>query len=530
MARGKDFPLSITLRTLDRATPGLKRLNDQLEKTFKPATEFGKELGKLRGNLGLDKIAAGFKGIGSQISGLVRGAGIFAAAGTGAVVAFKGLADEFDGLGDKAEAIGVSVDFLASMRYAAGQTGGEIDSLDSSLESFQKGLGQAKAGTGRFASFLKRVSPVLLKQVKAAGSTEEALGLMADAMVRIEDPAKRTALAMAAGFDPALIPLLAQGSKGIGALRSEFLRTAGSQEEAARAAGDVDKQMKLMGASIQGVKASLVVGLGPAFADLTTKFTGWVTEHRTQIAAWAADFGQKLPGRIAALVDALRGIRDAVVPIVTTFGSMVQAVGGAENAVKLLVGGFVAFKAIQIGSSVVQIVGGLAKIATAANAARVALLASNAAAAGGSAAAGVGARVGAAALGAGALAAGAAAVAGAGAVGYGVGTLIDKGVGAATGRSLSDRLAGVEGDYIDPAYARHKARMRAKRAAQRANLGAAGVPMGPAAAARTFGPPAPSEAKVTIELKNAPPGTRATTDPSSTAEVDMSVGYQMAGR
>jgi hypothetical protein len=38
---------------------------------------------------------------------------------------------------------------------------------------------------------------------------------------------------------------------------------------------------------------------------------------------------------------------------------------------------------------------------------------------------------------------------------------------------------------------------------------------------------AASAAKLTVDFVNAPKGTRVNTDPTSTADVDLSVGYQM---
>lgn len=39
----------------------------------------------------------------------------------------------------------------------------------------------------------------------------------------------------------------------------------------------------------------------------------------------------------------------------------------------------------------------------------------------------------------------------------------------------------------------------------------------------------PATAKIAVDFKNAPKGTRATNDPSSTADVNLNVGYQMLG-
>jgi hypothetical protein len=38
---------------------------------------------------------------------------------------------------------------------------------------------------------------------------------------------------------------------------------------------------------------------------------------------------------------------------------------------------------------------------------------------------------------------------------------------------------------------------------------------------------APQQAKITVDFANAPKGTRVSTDPKSSADVDLGVGYQM---
>lgn len=577
MAKGKDFPLSITLRAVDKATPELKRFNDRLEKSLAPFKSLGKEFGRLRDNLGLPQIASGLKGIGAEIKSIAKGLGVIGTAGAAAVYGFKKLSDEFDNLGDKAEAIGIGVDALAQLRYAAGQSGGEMDSLDSSLASFNTKLGQAKAGTGRFASFLKKVSPEFLKQIKGAKGSEEALDLLADAMAKLEDPTKKAALAAAAGFDEGLIPLLSRGSAGIRELRGEFFKAAGSQEAAAEAAGGVDKQWRLMGASLQGVKAGIVSGVGPAFADLVRQAGAFLGEHREQIAAWARDFGEKLPGRIRQLIEVLRGVRDALAPVVSAIARMVEMVGGAENAVKLLIGAFIAFKALKIGGHLFEIAGGLAKIAMAARGAGGALAGMGGGGAGAAAAAaggrGIVGRV------AGKLPLLASVYAGA----EGVASLVDRdqtvGMDAALrGQGLRAdldrfRKSGSErhrqilaqglrtSGFVDPKTGRFRDTLANRAALNGGSLGSGGLDtalalqgqegtiselntalaggasrqvfgafrdlLQPVLGAANVGGKQRSEAHVKIDLRGAPPGTRVTVDPASTADTLVNTGYQM---
>lgn len=316
MASKKETELSITISTVDRATAKIKAINDRLEGMTKPFRDFGKALGELRESSGLDKVIGGFKGVGSAITDIL-GKLLVVGGVLGAAVAglFK-LVDGFDELGDRAESIGVSVDFLAQMRYAAERSGASIESLDSGLQGFSKSLGQARAGTGRMAGFLKKVSPTLLTQLKAAKSNEAAFDLLAGAMAKIEDPAKKAALAQATLGDASLAPLFAKGPKGIKELRERYLELAGSQEGAAKEAGAVDDAMKDLKASTDGIKAALVQGLAPALKVIVERLRDFFTENRARIAEWAASLGKRIPGAVSKLIDAVRSVINFIRPFV----------------------------------------------------------------------------------------------------------------------------------------------------------------------------------------------------------------------
>ena len=546
--RGKEFPLTISLKSVDKgASSGLSKLQAQLQRVAGKASGFGK---------GFDSIGKGFKTIAGEIKSIAKGLGYLTGAATGAVYGFKKLNDEFDDLGDKAEEIGIGVDALAQLRYAAGQSGSEVDALDSSLASFNTKLGQAKAGTGRFAAFLKKVNPEFLKQIKGAKSSEEAVNLLADAMQKLEDPTKKAALAAAAGFDASLIPLLSQGSGGVKKLREEFAATAGSQVEAAEAAGKVDREWRKMGGSLQGVKAAIVGGVGPAFADLAKQAGEFLTAHRGEIAAWARDFGEKLPGRVQRLVEILSKVAEVFMSIARAIGFMIEKVGGAENAVKLLVGAFLGLKALKIGKGLFEIGQGVAGIASAA-------------AGGGGGGKGMGA------LGKVVGAAGIAGVAAEGVAGMILSDQSNRMDSALRGSWITDDLAGLRKSGSENARKRLVSSLQhggfvgkngqfADTLANRQALAGGELPTGlfgmhgmaqqddmiselntalaggsrkqlfgglgemlrPVLGAAGVGGKA-AQATVTVDIKGAPRGTRVEVDPASTANVDATVGYQM---
>jgi hypothetical protein len=539
----KDFPLSITVKAVDRATGTLDRVNKKLDATFKPFQKLRDQLGDLGKNSGIGKITAGLKGIGDVTKSVAIGFGALTAAGYGAFRVVKGMVDEFDDLGGTASRLGVTVDALAQLRFAAQKSDVEVTELDSAFGAFNKQIGLARVKSGKLYSFLGKASPVLRKQVLATKSSEEAFGLMADAIVKVEDPAKRTALAMSVfgGSGEALIPLLARGSKGIDELRKRHMELAGSQEDAAGAAGQMDDAMIDAQVSLSGVKGAILVGLAPAFTELTERVSKFFSANRGRIAEWARDFGEKLPSRIEKLVEILRSVGEVIGGIGRAIGWLVDKVGGAENAIKLLVGGFLALKAAQMIGHVGSIVAGLGQMTTAATAA-----------AGGMGGLGVGiAKLGASVPILGALALAATSIANAvdrsqtkeqdrqvnkGALGRSLGEFDEKGDDASRrglvrqlrdqglldektgllkgGRKTMDLLRPVEGiggQFLNQDDASKKEMERINRILRAGPVSGAGItrPMG-----GTFGPPAP-EGHVLVEVK-APPGTTVTKDPKST--------------
>jgi hypothetical protein len=327
VADEKKTQLSIILRTVDKATAGLKAFNDKIAAATKPVRDFKKQLGELRENVGLDAVVDGFKGVGSAITGILGKIAIAAGVVGVAVHARMSLIDGFDELGDKAERFGVSVDFLAQMRFAAEKAGAPVEALDAGLGSLNQNLGQLRAGTGRMKAFLDKVSPALGRQLKAAKSNEAAFDLLAAAFAKIEDPAKRAALAQKTVSDAALAPLLAKGAKGVKELRDRYLELAGSQEGAVGEAGKVDDAMKDLKAATDGIKAALVEGLAPAIGVIVEQLREWLRGHREDIKTWAAMVGKKLPGAFATFVGAIKSALSFLTPFFNSATKIKIALG-----------------------------------------------------------------------------------------------------------------------------------------------------------------------------------------------------------
>jgi hypothetical protein len=331
--------LSIVLRTVDKASADFRKFNQKVERSISrmtaPFRRLGNRLSVFGREGGLPKIADGFSRVGQAAVGLknsLLAIGVAAGLSVGGLLRMVAAGDK---LKDTAERLGVSVDSLAQLRFAAKQTGVDVEQLDGAMETFSKNLGQARAGTGRMAAFLKKASPEFLRQVKNAKSTEEAFLLVSKAMAKLEDPAKRAALATAAFGDANISLLLKNGPDAIKELMARYAGLAGSQEEGANAAAKMDDAMNEVSASFDGLKAGILTGLAPAFLDLSKQLTGFFAAHRGEIGQWVSAFGKWLPGAVRTLVSAFRTFIAVIKPV----WNLIGGVKGAAIALSLVLGG-----------------------------------------------------------------------------------------------------------------------------------------------------------------------------------------------
>jgi hypothetical protein len=487
----KQTKLSIVVRTVDQATVRIKAINDRLDAITKPVRDFKSALSDLREKSGLNGVIDGFKGVGSAIAGVLAKLGMLGGVAAGAVAALFHIADGFDELGDKAEEMGVSVDWLAQTRAAAEKSGASIEQLDSGMKGFAASLGLARAGTGKMAGFLKTVNPELLKQIRAAKGNEEAFDLVADAMENLHDPAKRAAAAQKMFGDASLAPLLVRGSQGIQKLREEYFKSAGSMEEAAKKSGELDDAQKDLKASVDGVKAALISGLAPALTSIVKRLAEWFTAHRADIEAWAKQIGERLPGAIQAVIAWLGKAWDKVT-------GFVDAIGGLKVVVIALGAALLAGPVFAIGKLIAAMGSAVVKGVELIKTLKDAKAASDA-----SGGAGAGNGTGKAGGGKG----GGLNLARASMAMLNPGDLLD-GEERSRFESMGDRLA--KGESLDTMFARKgPSVMDVVNKAMQASLSPE------------------AKAKITIDISGAPRGTRVKTDPQGTADVETSLGLQM---
>jgi hypothetical protein len=328
----KQAALSIVIRTVDQTTAKLNAITKRIETLNKPYKDLGEAFGKLADKSGFNAVVDGFKGVGSAVGEVIgRVALIGGAVALATVEVFK-MVGEFATLGHNAKRAGVEADFLAGMRFAAEKSGVSVEALDESIMTLTQNLGQASAGTGRMLKFLTAATgPVFTKQIVSAHNTQEAMGLLFDAIQKLPDASRRAALAQKTFGDSSIALIAAKGSKGVMELMGAYARLAGSQQAAVESSLKVEESMVDLKAVTTGVKAAIVTGLAPALKLIVDKLTVWFVAHRADVELWAKQIGDELPGAVDKVIAAVKG----AIKWVTDF---VDDIGGLKVAAVIVAG------------------------------------------------------------------------------------------------------------------------------------------------------------------------------------------------
>lgn len=235
----------------------------------------------------------GMKTAGGDMNKMQQGANKFSMKGmlgklalaAGAAVAFgmalskvKGQLTELDNLGKTASKLGIGVQELERLRYAASLAGVEADGFDKSLEKMQRGLSEAAHGTGTAKLALEDLGLSAAKL--AQQSPDQQMMILADAIKKIENPAEkaRVAYQIFGREGVNMLNMLGQGSAAIEEQGKKFDKLNGVMSEGdikgVEAANDA---MTDLGVAIKGAWRSFTIAIAPAL-KLLAKFITFIVQ------------------------------------------------------------------------------------------------------------------------------------------------------------------------------------------------------------------------------------------------------------
>src|SRR6266511_4006007 len=126
MATEREFPLSLIIKAVDRATAPLKQINDRISTFTAPVRKLNNSFKALSDEAGFPRLAKSVAGVGHAVGSVEREAmslglklaGMATAAGVGLYAVVRGAVDAGDKLSEMADRVGLSVDTYAQLQFA----------------------------------------------------------------------------------------------------------------------------------------------------------------------------------------------------------------------------------------------------------------------------------------------------------------------------------------------------------------------------------------------------------------------------
>ena len=292
-------------------------------------------------------LSQGLTSIGTSVAGLINpftaavaGVAAFGAAAAAVVQGLTTLEDRVEKLGNTADKLGLSFEFIQTLEAAAARSGTSIDSVSSAFGRLQKSvLGvdeESKAAQAALAAI------GVTSEELAALSPEEQYLKIGQSLNTIEDPARRTATATAlfgkAGAD--LLPFF-----------RNIPGAATDMERFGRALTEIDRRridefgagLDALGVATQGLGQSLLlpfVGLGEGIATAFAEVTAGLTAIIDPIGQVLEPVLTQI-GRIIELIGTNVGnLGRTIGAVFEPFATVVQAVAQAFEPLNETIFGF----------------------------------------------------------------------------------------------------------------------------------------------------------------------------------------------
>ncbi len=254
-----------------------------------------------------------------RVQGLLAGLGVSLTLGAFAALV-KGAIDSADELNKLSQKIGISVEALSTLQFAAQLSDVGLDTLKTGLKGLSANLTEARSGLGEGADLFQALGISVEDAAGNLKSSDTILLEIADRFASFEDGATKTALAVKlfgkSGMD--MIPFLNQGSSGIRALMQEAERLGLKlSTETAQAAEAFNDNLTALKASSSGLGITLATEL---LAPLRV-VTDAIREGQGEATGFAAILGGALKTTLEAIL--VLGVNVAYV-----FKSMGTEIGG----------------------------------------------------------------------------------------------------------------------------------------------------------------------------------------------------------
>jgi lambda family phage tail tape measure protein len=238
-----------------------------------------------------DSIRGNLKRLGEEsnrVQTLLAGLGVTLSAG-GFVAFVKGAIDTADQLNKLSQKIGISVEALSTLRFAAELSDVSLETLQKGIKTLSQTIVEANSGIGDGVKVFDALGISVKNTDGTLESAEQVLLEVADVFAILEDGTVKTTLAVElfgkAGQD--MIPLLNQGKAGIEQLRLEAERLGLKlTTETARSAETFNDNLATLRASASSLGIALSRDFLPELTNITNAMRLAANEAGVLKALW----------------------------------------------------------------------------------------------------------------------------------------------------------------------------------------------------------------------------------------------------
>ncbi|WP_299298125.1 hypothetical protein [uncultured Tateyamaria sp.] len=324
------------LRRQGQSVEHLDREYEKLERTLRDLQRAQERYN--RAAAASRRVGASF---GSMVSDIGRNSRRLAIGATLAGGAIFGVASSTAQLGDDvaktADKLGIGIEELQELRYAAERSGVATSQFDTALEKMTKNIGLALEGTGAQKDALDALG--LSAEDLATMLPEEALAVSADRLQSVETQAEKAAIAndVFGRSGIGMLNMLRDGSRGLQQLREDARRTGYVlSEEAARDAEVFQDTLLDTQLTLKGLKNTVGAELMPVVTKSMKRIGDALIGNRKDVAAWAEAFADGVERALPIIGSVVEGMGSIARNVGSVTSQVAELVGGWENFGKII--------------------------------------------------------------------------------------------------------------------------------------------------------------------------------------------------
>ena len=224
----------------------------------------------------------------NRVKGLLAGLGVSLSV-AGFATMIKSAIDAADHLNKLSQKIGISVEALSTLRFAAQLSDVSLETLQKGIKGLSQNIAEANTGVGDGAQMFDALGISVKNADGSMKSTEAVLLQVADVFANLEDGAVKTALAVKlfgkSGMD--MIPFLNQGAAGINQLTAEAERLGLKlTTETARSAEAFNDNLTALKASSSALGITLARDFLPELINITNAMREAASDSGKLKAMW----------------------------------------------------------------------------------------------------------------------------------------------------------------------------------------------------------------------------------------------------